>query len=545
MIITKISVKNFKSVRSETESFERFNTFVGQNNHGKSNFFDAINWFFNGFARSETVNGIRCSNAEDHEEIYVIVEFSGLNAAIAQMSNATKKKAMENLFGDTDTIAIRRSSEFDGGKKRQLLKPDTDDEWSNVMGTDSAWNDLLPTLEYIHTKVKLADVEGYKKSTPIGDMLSGVLSTIVETNPQYLAFKQQFSELFDSEESEIRVKLNEIGSQVQLYLKKQFPDGTKVKFDVQNPVFDDLLKNISTEVNDGVLTSAEEKGDGMQRALMLSIIQVYADYRRKTETTKKFIFLIDEAELHLHPSAQRALKNALVDISESGEQVFVNTHSSVLVTDSAPANAVYKVEKSLGDTNIDRVTAKDKQYIIYELLGGSPADLLLPKNFIIVEGKSEFEFLKRVMERFYATEQDGIQIIFSGGDITEQEGSLIGVHKVFSPIATAANPLYKSKAIILCDQPNTSNQNKYRLFREGYPYLEEEEQLHILPFGSIEEYYPNPWKKTEADVRGMTGRGEKVSLAKEVSENITQEQFETEMPVIHRAIRKSFELSFQ
>lgn len=543
MIITKITVKNFKSLCSESESFEPFNTFVGQNNHGKTNFFDGINWFFNGFARSETLEDLRYCNATKDQEVLIEIEFSGLQEAIAQMSNAAKKTAMENLFGAEDNIVIRRSSSLDNGKKRELKRPDTN-EWANIMGADSAWNDLLPTLEYVHTKVKLADVEGYKKSTPIGDMLSGVLSTIVETNPQYLAFKQQFSALFDSEESEIRVKLNEIGARVQLYLQKQFPDGTNVKFDVQNPVFDDLLKNISTEVNDGVLTRAEEKGDGMQRAIMLSIIQVYADYRRETDAAKKFIFLIDEAELHLHPSAQRALKNALVDISTAGEQVFVNSHSSVLVSDDSSNQGIYKVEKTGGETDIDRITESEKPYIIFELLGGSPADLLLPRNFIIVEEKSDFEFLKRIMKRFYPDEQKGIQIVFSGGDITEQEGSLTGVHKVFAPIATAANPLYKSKAVVLCDEPNRTNRNKYDLFRNGYPYLVEGEQLHILPFGSIEEYYPDPWKKTADEVREMSAAREKVNLAIEASENITLEQLQREMPVIYETIQKSFSLSF-
>lgn len=50
----------------------------------------------------------------------------------------------------------------------------------------------------------------------------------------------------------------------------------------------------------------------MQRALMLAIIQVYADYRKENEDLgKSFLFFIDEAEPHLHPAAQRKLKSLL------------------------------------------------------------------------------------------------------------------------------------------------------------------------------------------------------------------------------------------
>jgi len=101
-------------------------------------------------------------------------------------------------------------------------------------------------------------------------------------------------------------------------------NASKLHSVVTEPAFDDLLKNFETSINDGIETTAEEKGDGMQRALMLAIIKTYSDYRReKDELGKSFVFLIDEAELHLHPTAQRQLKEALILLAENGDQVFV------------------------------------------------------------------------------------------------------------------------------------------------------------------------------------------------------------------------------
>ena len=544
MKINRIKINRFRSIYETDQELNDFNVLVGQNNHGKTNFFEAINWFFNGYNRGETVDDIRhCDAGADAVEVEIT--FTGLQAGIEGINSAPKKTAMQRLFPDADEFVVRRSSTNEGGKRRELWDPQAE-EWKNPMGADGTWGDLLPTLEYVHTKVRLSDVGGYKKASPISEMLSGVLAAIVETNPQYLEFKSKFEELFGHDESEVRVRLNEIGDKVQVYLQKQFPDGTTVRFDVQNPVFEDLLKNFGTEVDDGVVTSAEEKGDGMQRAIMLSIIQVYADYRRDNELAKKFIFLIDEAELHLHPTAQRALKKALQDISGQGEQVLVNTHSSVLVTDHSTDQQLFQVHKQDGKTTLDPIGESAKQKVVFQLLGGSPADLLLPRNFMIVEGRSDCTFLEEIIARFYPEQAAGIHVVFAGGDIDEQERTLHGVHKMLVPITTSANPIYKDRVVVLCDLPSETAhaQRKYEQFREGYPDLQESDQLFILPNHSIEEYYPEPWKKTAEQVAGMNGVKEKVNYAHEVGTSIDHAQLISHMPVIKEALDACFDRAF-
>ena len=137
-------------------------------------------------------------------------------------------------------------------------------------------------------------------------MLSAVLEKMLETDPQYSVFKKQFSELFGDPEdpdhkTQVRKNIDEIGYTVASYLQKQFPDCTDVKFKVENPELEDLFKRFKTSVDDGIENDSSEKGDGMQRALMLAIIEAYANFRKQKGESKDFLFLIDEAELHLHP----------------------------------------------------------------------------------------------------------------------------------------------------------------------------------------------------------------------------------------------------
>lgn len=83
-------------------------------------------------------------------------------------------------------------------------------------------------------------------------MLTAVLGAIIANSQEYVSFQEKFNRLFDDENSKVRIELNKLGDRVQVYLEKQFPDGVSVKFTVNPPEFDDLLKSFETTVDDGV-----------------------------------------------------------------------------------------------------------------------------------------------------------------------------------------------------------------------------------------------------------------------------------------------------
>jgi putative ATP-dependent endonuclease of the OLD family len=199
----------------------------------------------------------------------------------------------------------------------------------------------------------------------------------------------------------------------------------------------------------------------MQRALMLAILQAYADFRKENEeTNKNFLFFIDEGELHLHPTAQRSLKTALMELSDKGDQVFINTHSSVLVTDEHDSQTIYKVEKLGGMTEVQAVSEDKKPAIIYDLLSGSPADLLLPRNFLLVEGRTDADFINGVVERFYG-DKPAVQVVFAEGDHERQAHSMEGINKIFGSCLLQEFPFscYKFSSIFFWGQ--TKNTQSY------------------------------------------------------------------------------------
>lgn len=537
MRIKEIKVCNFRSIKLAQFSPSEFNVFVGQNNHGKTNLFEAIEWFYNG---GGDLSQIAYMHDKDCE-VSVEIVFSGVLAGVESVQNEKTKKSFSDFCAGQDEIRVIRRKSDNG--KRALWVADKG-EWSskNFAGFDKAFNDCLPRLQYVATTSRLGDVSKFGKKTPIGEMLSGVLSAIMAKSPKYQEFRDKFGEVFGNEHSDVRKELDSLGEKVRAHLEKQFPECTKVSFLVGEPSFDDLLKTLETTVNDGIVTTAVEKGDGMQRALMLAIIKTFSDYRRDhDELGKRFLFLIDEAELHLHPTAQRQLKDALLILSNNGDQVMVNTHSSVLVVEEHPKQTIYRVEKQKDETMISRVLQQDKAQVVFDLLGGSPSDLLFPSNFLIVEGRTEFELLTRIISRFYS-DKPRLQIIFAGGDVERQRKSMDAIHIAFTPLNQTA--VYRDKLIILCDQPNAQQLELFRVFVEKNSHLQAGGRLFKLEQHSIEEAYPMPWKKNAAEVAAMTSR-DKTELGKIVGGSISQQDFESSLSMIYAALQRAWALAHQ
>lgn len=541
MKIKRISIENFRSIKQANILVSDFNIFVGQNNCGKTNLFEALEFFFNGYKGD--IRELIFKRSSDLE-MSVEIEFSDIQDGLSKMQNEKNRATLSGKLGNADIACLRRSSK--DAKKRKLYIDGN--EVAPGTGFDAALNDFLPKFEYITTKQYYDSVAKYSKTTPIGAMLSNVLATILQTNQQYREFQEKFSALFESDDSEIKTEFDRIGNNVKVYLEKQFPDTSKVRFEVTQPAFEDLLKNFNTDIDDGIETSAEEKGDGMQRALMLSIIQAYSDFRKQNEDAgKSFLFLIDEAELHLHPKAQRQLKEVLYDLSKDTDQVFINTHSSVFVADNYEGQSIFKVEKSSGETCISNVNESEKPYIIYDLLGGSPADLLLPNNFLIVEGQSEFELFTRIIKRFYS-DKPSIQIIQAHGDVDQAEKSINAIEKLFTPLN---NNIYGNKLVILMDCPSDQTKGGVDDFRKRYKHLDKNTQIFILDKRDIEQCYPNHedevygnWQKTQEQVDAMNGKKKK-KLAIKVGDTITKDEFENSMTTCHRALERCWELSFK
>ncbi|MBF0520517.1 MAG: hypothetical protein HQK92_12445 [Nitrospirae bacterium] len=109
---------------------------------------------------------------------------------------------------------------------------------------------------------------------------------------------------------------------------------------------------------------------------------------------------------------------------------------------------------------------------------------------------------------------------------------MLAVHKLFVPLSGSDNPIYKDKAVVLIDKQNSKQQSKYCQFKKGHPYLFDNGQVFELDVETLEDYYPNGYKKSKDEIESK----EKVKYAEGVANKITKDQFESEMRIIFNAL---------
>ncbi len=112
MKITKLTVKNFRSIESADISPLAFNVFIGQNNHGKTNLFEAIEWFYNGSGDWAQIPYMRNQDLE----VSVEIEFSGIQAGIETVKNEKTKESFRKFADGKDVIRVLRR-QSDGGTR--------------------------------------------------------------------------------------------------------------------------------------------------------------------------------------------------------------------------------------------------------------------------------------------------------------------------------------------------------------------------------------------------------------------------------------------
>ena len=105
----------------------------------------------------------------------------------------------------------------------------------------------------------------------------------------------------------------------------------EIEFDT--PTLEVLLSAPRIYVDDGFRNSVENKGHGLQRAVIFTILRRYAEFMTSSAEGKKrsLILAVEEPELYMHPQAQRTIRQVFKKIAGGGDQVFFSTHSSLLV----------------------------------------------------------------------------------------------------------------------------------------------------------------------------------------------------------------------
>jgi len=168
----------------------------------------------------------------------------------------------------------------------------------------------------------------------------------------------------------------------------------------------------SVFVDDGAMTSANSKGHGLQRAMLLELIRFEARMSsvRGAEKQPPMVLLVEEPEIYLHPQKQRSQARKLREIANSpSHQVLLTTHSPYFV-DLANPRGIVRVSKPASlETRTQQISAdlftgdhadsNKRAFNMAYWFSQGRAEMLFARRIAFVEGPTEMALFPLLAEK--------------------------------------------------------------------------------------------------------------------------------------------------
>lgn len=344
MRITKLSVENFKKIKDNFDFyFLSQNFFVGDNNTGKTSIIEAVDYLLSGPKKDKKYKNLKARESENIVVQAVITgDFSNIDA---------KYKDYIYQEDGVDCIKLKRSDEIkeidQAGKKVKLDESkilcwsNERSQFENPSGKDTTFNviDIVP----IYANDQVDQVVSFDSTKILGKLIKSSVGDFFDTD-DYKQFKNQHDTVFNTGPNSLKSRLNTLASDISEILKEQWGE-LELGFKFELTDNSSHLKKGSVLIKEGDIEhELGDKGSGLQRSVMLSMIQALSKVY-SSDSDSNIILCIDEPELNLHPRAQEKLALALNKLS-ANIQIIVSTHSPyILKSFNKDSDKVYIFEE--------------------------------------------------------------------------------------------------------------------------------------------------------------------------------------------------------
>jgi len=512
--IKVIHIKNFKSLKDVHIRCTDLIALIGENNAGKSNVLEALDFFFNTSKSKITEESFYGCNTDLPVEI--LIEFGNLNSWETRYFSywlcdgelkVKRKITWNNDQVNITNVAIVKQPKVEWLQEEKVNSEKIKEWWEEknklVVGgvnfyellgnrkpSVSRWKEaikefiekhedkipweyvekenpkgyagvlqgglpkyiLVPAIRYVHEEVRV------QKTNPFGELIRTIFKRISKSNKKRIKkYLRRIRKLVNKEEA-FGKRINEIGDFEKL-LKSNLCPFVECDIEIRFPIpsLENLFENTEIFIDDGIRTSVEEKGHGLQRSVIFAILRTYAELiRRKSNNNnekrkeKSIIFAIEEPELYLHPLAQRVMMEVLREISEINDhQVIYTTHSSTFV-DITHFDEICLMRRERKDGEWESsVTQLSMDDMIRDLkvrhphttptpesmrewyshaCGSARSEGFFARKVVIVEGFTE-EYALPIYSKAlgYDLDREGVSIINSGG-----KGQIDRLYRLFN-----------------------------------------------------------------------------------------------------------------
>ena len=465
MKIKTLEIKNWRSIKELKVMTQDLMIIIGQNNHGKSNLLSAILFFFGEIKHQdldffqgaeELFVDIEFSELDDQDkktfEKYVTQQETIKVRKVAYLGGSFEYKGWiqtcledylkEENAGNYTSRETANSLPFypylpPAGRlsKLQIIEAQQkyiqsnirnltfnyELEKTNFMGLKSVAKGIFGEVYFLPAIKNAADDFASKDTSVFGKLLGEVVETMSQHNEDWQGTKQQLANLFSKfskyingvENTERPKQLSDLENELS---KELLSWNAYFDIELNIPDIDSVLKsNASVWINDGTRTDIARKGHGLQRAVTIALIQLIAKRQlqsnQDSETTNRKVsksryFIFEEPELYLHPQAQRSLFDSFVELSTSGNQVILCTHSSNLISidkyksiyiikkeNEQYGSKVTQCEEDLFDGN------QKNEWNLSYWINPDRGELFFAEKVILVEGQTDKVILPALADK--------------------------------------------------------------------------------------------------------------------------------------------------
>jgi ABC-type cobalamin/Fe3+-siderophores transport system ATPase subunit len=441
MRISRLRIRNFRSIQELDIPVQQICALVGPNNAGKSNVLEAIRRVLEGsWLRASDFGTDDIFLHDDQRDIEIVCAFDPpleyvrfKNAdpvAIHSVSfKYTKYKVGPNKGGPRleqqcmdakgETLSVLARAPKKGEQHRYEPLVGVPSEVREripliYIGTNRMLRDQLPSARYSLLRRLFESV-----NANFHDPTQTVKVQLVDGTEREVPRLERFRTLMDRAMELLRTdEFKAVERSIKRNALRNLgfdPDVDADKLDLYFTPMDTLefYKSLDLIVKEGEFAiSAKEMGGGMQNAIVLAILQAFEETQRKGA-----ILLIEEPEMFLHPQTQRSLYKTMREIGRTNQIIYA-THSPHFVSIPEYSEVLLVRRGEAGTTvQLSALPTNDRRREKFvKELDPERNELFFARRLLIVEGDTE-----KLAFPMYAARM-GIDLDREGATIVEVGG---------------------------------------------------------------------------------------------------------------------------
>ena len=324
-------------------------------------------------------------------------------------------KAIKNKFSMINNqIIVQLKSDWENCKVSYYIN---DREIKDIVS-------LLPNIAFINDDRNFAEEEIGKSKTFTADIFNNILIEKVYDKSQVSCklcndrdcedtcikkiYDKKVENLSVNElEKLVNYKTNTYSQRITRSITENFQKNYREDYRISIKATSNIDKSytLSTKIFDPMLETdidLSNVGAGVRSIYILSLLQSYQEMMQN-----RYIFIIEEPELYLHPELQKSMVKTLYNISYNNQVIFT-THSPIMLKefDICDVRSV-KLDTEKCETVIEN---SDLDKVLLEL--GYASQDIIHKDFVLfVEGSDDLIALKELISYYYNIDFSKVLIV--------------------------------------------------------------------------------------------------------------------------------------